>query len=125
MALQWPFFQTTFEMVEMVLAKADPGVAELYEKLLVPEELRPLGASLRERLERSRVLVLEVVQAERLLDKNPTSRASIAVRNPYVDPINALQAELLRRSRSGSAAELSYALKVTVSGIAAGMRNTG
>ena len=125
MALEWPFFQTTFEMVEMVLAKADPGVAELYEKLLVPKELHPLGASLRERLERSRVLVLEVVQAERLLDKNPTSRASIAVRNPYVDPINALQAELLRRSRSGSAAELSYALKVTVSGIAAGMRNTG
>ncbi|MFT5587076.1 MAG: phosphoenolpyruvate carboxylase [Cognaticolwellia sp.] len=125
MAVDWPFFQTTFEMVEMVLAKADPGVAELYEKLLVPSDLHPLGAALRERLARTRTLVLEVVQAERLLDKNPTSRASIAVRNPYVDPINALQAELLRRSRSGADAELAYALKVTVSGIAAGMRNTG
>ena len=125
MAVEWPFFQTTFEMVEMVLAKADPGVAELYERLLVPAELHPLGASLRERLARTRGLVLEVVQAERLLDKNPTSRASIAVRNPYVDPINALQAELLRRSRAGAGDELNYALKVTVSGIAAGMRNTG
>ena len=125
MAVEWPFFQTTLEMVEMVLAKADPGVAELYEKLLVPPELHPLGASLRQCLEQTRGLVLEVVQAERLLDKNPTSRASIAVRNPYVDPINALQAELLRRSRAGAKDELSYALKVTVSGIAAGMRNTG
>jgi phosphoenolpyruvate carboxylase len=62
-----------------------------------------------------------------LLHDNPVLRRSIDVRNPYVDPINLVQIELLRRLRAGGAADeaLRHAFVVTVNGIAAGMRNTG
>ena len=62
----------------------------------------------------------------RLLEENPVLRRSIDVRNPYVDPINLVQVELLRRLRSGDMdPRLRHALMVTINGIAAGMRNTG
>jgi phosphoenolpyruvate carboxylase len=71
-------------------------------------------------------MVLQVSGHERLVEDNPVLRRSIDVRNPYVDPINLLQIELLRRLRSGADDErLRDAFVVTVNGIAAGLRNTG
>jgi phosphoenolpyruvate carboxylase len=61
-----------------------------------------------------------------LLEENPVLRRSINVRNPYVDPINLVQVELLRRLRdTGEDGRIRDALLVTINGIAAGMRNTG
>ena len=72
------------------------------------------------------VVVRNPVEADELLDRQPQIQQSVKLRNPYVDPINLVQVELLRRSRSGKADEtLERALLVTMNGIAAGLRNTG
>ena len=122
----WPFFRSTLSLVEMVLAKTAPRIAELYEQRLVPSNLRPLGQDLRRRHTRTVDALLAVTGQERLLEENPVLRRSIDVRNPYVDPINLVQVELLHRLRSSGGDErLRDALLVTINGVAAGMRNTG
>lgn len=125
MAAQWPFFRSTLEMIEMVLAKADPDVAARYDALLVSEDLAAIGEDLRARLERTRVAVLAALSRDTLLEASPVIARSIAVRNPYVDPMNRLQAVLLSRVRQEPDPRLLRALMLTINGIAAGMRNTG
>ncbi|HXE80260.1 MAG TPA: phosphoenolpyruvate carboxylase [Vicinamibacterales bacterium] len=123
---EWPFFRSTIDLIEMVLAKADARIAEYYDRQLVPEPLRPLGQNLRERLAQTTETVLVTTGRDRLLAGNEVLRRSIDVRNPYVDPINVVQVELLRRIRqSGNDERLRHAFMITVNGIAAGMRNTG
>jgi phosphoenolpyruvate carboxylase len=122
----WPHFRSTMSLMEMVLAKADPAIAAEYDRHLVPDGLKPIGEQLRQRLVTASAMVLQVSGHERLVEDNPVLRRSIDVRNPYVDPINLLQIELLRRLRSGADDErLRDAFVVTVNGIAAGLRNTG
>jgi phosphoenolpyruvate carboxylase len=122
----WPFFQSTLDLIEMVLAKSSPDIAERYDAALVDDQLRPLGATLREHLTRTVERLLAVSGHRSLLEHNPVLQRSIGVRNPYVDPINLVQIEILRRLRSGGRdEELLDALLITVNGIAAGMRNTG
>jgi phosphoenolpyruvate carboxylase len=122
----WPFFRSTLNLVEMVLAKTAPQIAELYEQHLVPSDLRSLGEDLRRRHARTIEVLLAVSGQQRLLEDNPVLRRSIDVRNPYVDPINLVQVELLRRLRDSDGDErLRDALLVTINGVAAGMRNTG
>jgi phosphoenolpyruvate carboxylase len=134
----WPYFRATLDLTAMALAKADAGIAAYYDRRLVPPELRSLGEALRQRLERASAAVLDITGHRRLLDDNPVLQRSIDVRNPYVDPINLLQVELLgrvraarsaRRTRGGEPsaeeAALGRALMFTINGIAAGMRNTG
>jgi phosphoenolpyruvate carboxylase len=126
MYLAWPHFRSALDLIEMVLAKADGRIAAEYDRQLVPEPLRPFGEALRQRLNRAIAALLDVTGHPTLLFENPVLRRSIDVRNPYVDPINLVQVELLRRVRSGDAdARLRHALMVTINGVAAGMRNTG
>jgi phosphoenolpyruvate carboxylase len=125
MVARWPYFQTLLSLVEMVLAKAEPDIHAYYEASLVPEELRPLGERLRASLAHTTDLLLRVLGRERLLTEHPVLRRSIDVRNPYVDPLNLLQAELLRRTRGEEGEASKDALTITINGIAAGMRNTG
>jgi phosphoenolpyruvate carboxylase len=122
---EWPHFQSAIGLIEMVLAKADSGIAAEYDRRLVPESLQPLGRALRARLTRAITGVLDISAQRELLEANPVIRRSIEVRNPYVDPINLLQVELLRRVREQPDAGAHAALMVTVNGIAAGLRNTG
>jgi len=134
---EWHFFRSTVDLMEMALAKADPAVAAHYDRYLVLEEdLQALGGELRGRLTRAIQTVLEITGHAFLLEENPVLRRSIDVRNPYVDPINVLQVELLRRLRTVTAEDdgqndtdelvlLRRALLVTINGVAAGMRNTG
>ena len=122
---EWAFFASTIDLVEMTLAKADARIAAQYDQL-VPSDLLPLGVDLRARLARAIDAVLAVTGHDVLLEANPVLRRSIDVRNPYVDPINLVQVELLRRLRESDAdPSLFDAFVVTVNGIAAGMRNTG
>jgi phosphoenolpyruvate carboxylase len=127
----WPFFRSTLDLIEMALAKADAGIAAHYDRHLVPEDHQDLGSMLRERLQRAINVVMDLSGHHQLLADNPVLRRSIDVRNPYVDPINLLQVELLRRLRSARDAQgdeavwLRRALLVTINGVAAGMRNTG
>ena len=126
MYARWPFFQSTLDLIEIVLAKADPRLAEEYDRRLVPPDLRTIGDELRARLAHATAAVLAVTGHAEPAETNPVLRRSIAVRNPYVDPINLVQIELLARMRqSHDAPELMRAFAITVNGIAAGMRNTG
>jgi phosphoenolpyruvate carboxylase len=126
---EWPMFRSTLDLVEMVIAKTDARIAEEYDRRLVPPALQPLGLDLRRRLDETTRVLLEVTGSDHLLANNPVLRRSIDVRNPYVDPINLVQIELLDRMRQqqGEAADpqLHQAFMMTVNGIAAGMRNTG
>ena len=112
-------------MLEMVLSKTDPDIAAYYEHRLVDAEIRPLGEMLRTRLRLVTRLVLKIKQVEALLQDNPIIRQSIDVRNPYIDPLHYLQAELLHRDRNFPDDRLEKALMVTMAGISAGMQNTG
>ena len=129
MRARWPFFGTYLDMLEMLLAKADPDIAAYYERRLVDEPaLQALGKSLRERLSRLETVLLDILDQDTLLEHTPLIRQAIEVRNPYIDPLHGLQAELLQRNRDADGAispELSRALMVTMAGIAAGLRNTG
>jgi phosphoenolpyruvate carboxylase len=138
----WPFFRSMVDLMQMALAKADAGIAEHYDRQLVPAELQPIAAAMRGRLRRATGAILSITGQDHLLADNAVLRRSIEVRNPYVDPINVVQVELLRRlaearaaipgadpaaddSRARDVAALRRALRITINGIAAGMRNTG
>ncbi len=124
---QWPFFQSTIDLIEMVLAKAVMRIAALYDEVLVPEPLQPMGSELRRRYANTVEAIKTLTGRDELLENNPVLRNSINVRNPYVDPINLVQVELLRRLRQDAADsdQIQRAFLITVNGIAAGMRNTG
>jgi phosphoenolpyruvate carboxylase len=122
---EWPHFHSSIGLIEMALAKTDARIAAEYDRRLVPVELHAIGADLRERLERAIGGLLALTGDDELLASNPVLRRSIDVRNPYVDPINLVQIELLRRLRQRPDDRVRAAFHVTVNGIAAGMRNTG
>jgi phosphoenolpyruvate carboxylase len=147
----WPFFRSLVDLLQMTLGKADPRIAAHYDRHLSPPDLQPLAESLRARLQQATRALLTITGQPELLADNEVLRRSIEVRNPYVDPINLVQVELLRRlailrdqqrgdrssttldaldplnddAREHTAAVLRKALKITISGVAAGMRNTG
>jgi phosphoenolpyruvate carboxylase len=120
---EWPFFRMVIDNVTMVLAKSDIAIASRYATL-APESTRPLWRRIRTEHARTRRLVKRITGEARLLDHNPQLQGSIALRNPYVDPMSFLQVELLRRKREGHA-DVDRPLLLTLNGIAAGMRNTG
>lgn len=128
MQQQWPFFATRMSMLEMVFLKADSEIAAYYDKVLVPDELKHLGQSLRQQLAADRELLLQLIHSDTLMAKESWIRESIMLRNTYVDPLHILQAELLHRVRHQPERVnpmISRALMVTIAGIAAGMRNSG
>lgn len=128
MYAEWPFFRATIDLIEMVVAKADPTSAERYDRRLVPPELQPLGEQLRKQLQTTIDRILALSGHSKLLETYPEGRLSLEARNPYIDPINLLQIELLRRLRAtgeNEVPEVWEAFVMTVNGVAAGMRNTG
>ncbi|MBN1206577.1 MAG: phosphoenolpyruvate carboxylase [Myxococcaceae bacterium] len=120
---EWPFFRAVVDNVTMVMAKSDIAIASRYATL-APDATRPLWRRIRAEHARTRRWVKRLTGEARLLDHNPQLQRSIALRNPYVDPMSFLQVELLRRKRAGEP-ECDRPLLLTLNGIAAGMRNTG
>jgi len=120
---QWPFFHTVLDNVAMVLAKSDMAIASRYAAL-APDSTHALWERIRAEYSRTRRWVKRITGESRILGGNLQLRQSIALRNPYVDPMSFLQVELLRRKRAGEAS-CDRPLLLTLSGIAAGMRNTG
>jgi phosphoenolpyruvate carboxylase len=120
-----PFFRVVVDNLEMTLAKSSLGVARGYLGLVADEELR---ATMFEQIEREHALAVAGVRSaagvERLLDRQPVVQRTIDLRNPYVDPMNAIQVELLRRHRAGDGSARLPLLR-SVAGIAAALRNTG
>jgi phosphoenolpyruvate carboxylase len=121
----WPFFAALVDNVEMTLAKSSLEIAAQYLPL-VPAAAEPdrIFAAIAAEHARTVAAVLEVVEARRLLDRQPQIQRSVQLRNPYVDPMNAIQVELLRRYRGGDETALRPLLR-SIAGIAAALRNTG
>jgi len=109
----------------MTLAKSSLEIASQYVEL-VPAELEPerLYAEIASEHERTVDAVLQTLESRTLLERQPVLRRSIQLRNPYVDPMNAIQVELLRRFREGDDA-VRLPLMRSIAGIAAALRNTG
>lgn len=129
----WPFMQATIDNAVLALAKADMYIAHHYADLEEDPDIRQRCWSLiaAER-DRTRQALLDMVGGNELLATNPWFFSSIDARNPYIDPLNLIQVELLRRRRTlpaeASEAEreqLRDMLRLTVQGVAAGMRTTG
>jgi phosphoenolpyruvate carboxylase len=120
-----PFFASLIGNLEMTLAKSSLEIAREYLEL-VPAELEPELFFGRIAVEHERTLeaVLTILGQERLLERSPILRRSIGIRNPYVDPMNGIQVELLRRYRAGDEAA-RLPLGRAIAGIASALRNTG
>jgi len=125
-AVGWRFFDALLGDVEMVLAKADLEIAGLYRRL-APTESHTVFDAIRAEYDRTVSAVLEIRGATDLLDFDPTLQRSIRLRNPYVDPMNFLQVDLLERWRAEDcrSGPVLDALLSTVNGIARGLQNTG
>lgn len=130
---QWPFFQATIDNAATALAKADMYVGQRYSELCtVEEQRRTIWMMIASERDRSRQAILDIVGGSELLSRTPWFQGSIEVRNPDIDPLNLIQIELLQRRRRVAAesdpAELQRLrelLRLSVQGIAAGMRTTG
>jgi len=126
MLRDWPFLKALVDDVEMVLAKADMGIAVRYARLAGPLE-PTYFPGIRTEFERTVRWVLRLKGSAALLDDDPALQRSIRLRNPYVDPMSLLQVELLARWRAAGRPDddLFEALLATVRGIAQGLQNTG
>ncbi|MGC4004638.1 MAG: phosphoenolpyruvate carboxylase [Pirellulales bacterium] len=129
----WPFMQATIDNAVLALAKADMYIAHQYADLEEDGDVKKRCWSLiaAER-DRTRQALLDIVGGNELLATNPWFFSSIEVRNPYIDPLNLIQIDLMKRRRTLSAdateeerEQLLDMLRLTVQGVAAGMRTTG
>ncbi|MFW6458386.1 MAG: phosphoenolpyruvate carboxylase [Halodesulfurarchaeum sp.] len=118
----WPFFQTMLDNAALSLARTEIEIAGEYATLADSELESTIFPKIEAEYERSVEQVLEIIPREDLVDRT-WLRESLNRRNPYVDPLNFLQIELLSRSHRTPQEERT--LRLTVKGIAAGMKNTG
>ncbi len=127
MYAEWPFFEALLSNMDMVLAKSDIAIASRYAELVEDGGLRDrIFPRLRTEWQDSIAAVLAIMEQDVLLEKNPLLARSIRNRFPYLDPINHLQIELLKRHRAGDSDErVVQGIHLTINGIAAGLRNSG
>ncbi len=123
----WPFMQTLLSNMDMVLSKTDMGIASRYAELVTDVKLREeIFGRIEAEWERSIKWLFAVTGHTELLQDNPTLARSIRNRIPYIDPLNHLQVELLRRYRAGDTGEMvQRAIHLSINGVAAGLRNSG
>jgi phosphoenolpyruvate carboxylase len=124
---EWPFFATLLSNMDMVLAKSDIAIASRYAGLVRDEALREaIFARIRAEHEATVAALLAITGQQELLDGNPLLKRSIRNRFPYLDPLNHVQVELLRRHREGDDDErIRRGIHLSINGIAAGLRNSG
>ena len=127
----WPFFENLLDNIQMTMAKADMNIARLYSELVPDQKVgKRIFEILWKEFELSREMILLITGQKRLLDNDQGLQRSIQLRNPFIDPINYSQVNLLKQSRmeglpDTKQGELADALLLTISCIAAGIRNTG
>jgi phosphoenolpyruvate carboxylase len=123
----WPFFRALLSNMDMVLAKSDLHIASRYADLVADAELKArIFDALRRELESSIGRLLAITEQKELLESNPLLARSLRNRVPYIDPLNHLQVEALRRYRAGNTSEqIKRVILLTTNGIAAGLRNSG
>ncbi|MBA3625557.1 MAG: phosphoenolpyruvate carboxylase, partial [Methylibium sp.] len=131
MHAQWPFFTTLLSNMDMVLAKSDLAVALRYVEL-VPDKraARKIFAQIQAEWDRTQAALSQITGETRRLAGNPALARSIEYRFPYLDPLNHLQVELMRRYRAQRAEgepheRVQRGIHMSINGVAAGLRNSG
>ena len=127
---EMPFFSGVIDVMEVALAKVDMAVAMRYASLAGGTEGERFGTRIREEYERTVAAVLRITGREHLLDASPSLQRSIRLRDPYIDSLSEIQVMLLGRLRAMAPDEpgrghLRHLVQLTVSGVAAGLQNTG
>jgi phosphoenolpyruvate carboxylase len=127
MAEGWPLFAATLANMEMVLAKSDMGLAARYAELVEDPALRdPIFTRIRDEWRRTHDALLRVTGQSRLLQHHPALDASIRLRLPYLEPLNLLQIELLKRHRAGETdTRVEEGILLSINAIATALRNSG
>jgi phosphoenolpyruvate carboxylase len=130
----WLFFRTTIDNAQMSLAKADMGIAKLYASLVQDEGIRTrIFGILEEEFERTRQYICLIAGQREILDNDVVLQESIRLRNPYVDPLNYIQVEMIRRLRAqlpdqpdaAMQETLHGVIELTINGVSGGIKNTG
>ena len=123
----WPFFRTVLSNMDMVLSKSDIAIASRYAELVTDEKLREsIFSRLKQEWQASIDAVCAVTRQGTLLESNPLLARSIRNRFPYIDPLNHVQIELLKRHRAGDTDPgVVQGIHLSINGIAAGLRNSG
>ena len=128
---QWPFFRTLLSTLDMVLAKSDLGIAARYVELVEAKKLgKRIFGLVRAEWQRTDDALALITGEKKRLASNPSLARSIEHRFPYLDPLNHLQVELMRRYRSGRSDDpgmdrVKRGIHISINGVAAGLRNTG
>jgi phosphoenolpyruvate carboxylase len=124
---EWGFFRALLSNMDMVLGKSDIVIAERYSRLVKDEGLRnAIFPRLKAEWQASINALLVITGEQELLDLNPLLKRSIRNRFPYLDPVNHIQIELLRRHRAGETDDrVQRGIHLTINGVAAGLRNSG
>ena len=128
---QWPFFRTLMSNLDMVLAKSDLRIASRYCELVEDQKLaKRIFSAIKAEWERTHDALSQITGEAERLQSNPALARSIEHRFPYLDPLNHLQVELMRRyrNRKDGAPEnerLQRGIHLSINGVAAGLRNTG
>jgi phosphoenolpyruvate carboxylase len=128
---RWPFFQTTIANAQLTMCKADMPIARVYASLVSDPGIRDrVFGRILEEFRLAEKGVLAITGQRELLESEPVLARSITLRNPYVDPLNYLQVEMLRRRRRGrlspkARAQTATVMELTINGIAGGLKNTG
>lgn len=125
---EWSFFQATINNLQMALLTADMGSAKAYLELVEdPQAAKRIFENIVDEYERTKAALLKVSDNEALLSHSPNIKESVHLRNPYVDPLNILQVDLIRKLRetSNPPEELEIDVLLTINGVAAGLVNTG
>jgi phosphoenolpyruvate carboxylase len=127
MAGEWSYFQTILANMEMVLAKSDMGIAAHYAGLVEDQALaHELFGRIKGGWHASRDSLLDATGQNHLLEANPALNNSIRLRLPYIEPLNLLQIELMKRHRAGEADErIGEGIQLTINAIATALRNSG
>jgi len=127
MASAWPLFGATLANMEMVLAKSDMGVAARYAGLVEDKALgEAIFGRIRDGWQQTHDGLLGITRQTRLLERSPALEASIRLRTPYIEPLNLLQIELLKRHRAGEEdARIGEGILLSINAIATALRNSG
>jgi phosphoenolpyruvate carboxylase len=123
----WPFFRTTLDNLEMILAKTDMTIASRYSELVGDAALREaIFDRINDAWMRTTDRLLEIRGETRLLENDPTLEDSIRLRLPYIEPLNLLQVELLKRHRAGEKdPRIHEGIHLSINAIATALRNSG
>ncbi len=127
MQATWPFFKATLGNLEMVLAKSDMAIAARYATLVEDRKLADsIFAQIRSGWSATHDSLLSITGQSRLLEKSPALDTSIRLRLPYIEPLNLLQVELLKRHRAGEDdPRVREGIQLSINAVATALRNSG